>query len=149
MAAPPPGGPNETFTTQGCTIMSQWVYDRAMRHIPFLTLLLGSMAFAGETLPDEARVDDGEQDAALQQRFAAPVIPAEELESLYLQSPVEIGSSPAQGMRSVNGEELYSDSEAQILERQRAETRSTDPILPPVERPPLPTIPVGVPIRQL
>jgi hypothetical protein len=50
-------------------------------------------------------------------------------------------------MRSVQGEELYSESDAQILERQRAE--SAAPIVLPEERPPLPTIPVGVPIRQL
>lgn len=120
-----------------------------MRHIPILTLLLSSLAFGGETLPDEARLDDGEAEADMQERFSAPVMGADELEETYLQSPVEIGGSPAQGMRSVKGEELYSDSDAQIMERQRVESRSADPIVPPVERPPLPTIPVGVPIRQL
>lgn len=129
--------------------MARWVYYRAMRHIPILTLLLSSLAFGGETLPDEARLDDGEAEADMQERFSAPVMGADELEETYLQSPVEIGGSPAQGMRSVKGEELYSDSDAQIMERQRVESRSADPIVPPVERPPLPTIPVGVPIRQL
>ncbi|MCK5875741.1 MAG: hypothetical protein KAG82_13675 [Alcanivoracaceae bacterium] len=118
-----------------------------MRHIPILTLLLSSLAFGGETLPDEARVDDGEDEAEMQERFSAPVMGADELENLYLQSPVEIGGSPAQGMRSVKGEELYSDSDAQLLERQRAE--SAAPIVLPEARPPLPTIPPGVPIRQL
>ena len=118
-----------------------------MRHIPILALLLSSLAFGGETLPDEARVDDGEDETEMQQRFSAPVMGSDELESLYLQSPVEIGGSPAQGMRSVQGEGLYSDSDAQILERQRAE--SAAPIVLPEARPPLPTIPAGVPIRQL
>lgn len=120
-----------------------------MRHSLVLTLLLSSLAFGGETLPDEARLDDGEGEEEMQERFSAPVMGSDELENLYLQSPVEIGGSPAQGMRSVQGEELYSDSDAQIMERQRVESRSADPIVPPVERPPLPTIPVGVPIRQL
>jgi hypothetical protein len=118
-----------------------------MRHSLFLTLLLSSLAFGGETLPDEARLDDGEGESDMQERFSAPVMDSDELEDLYLQSPVEIGGSPAQGMRSVQGEELYSESDAQILERQRAE--SAAPIVLPEERPPLPTIPVGVPIRQL
>ena len=149
MAVPPLGGPNVRHVCRGCTTVPRWVYDRPMRLIPVLTLLLSSLAFGGETLPDEARLDDGEGETNMQERFSAPVMGADELESLYLQSPVEIGGSPAQGMRSVQGEELYSDSDAQIMERQRVESRSADPIVPPVERPPLPTIPVGVPIRQL
>ncbi len=127
--------------------MPRWVYHRPMRHSLIFTLLLSSVAFAGETLPDEARLDDGEGEAEMQQRFSAPVMDRGELENLYLQSPVEVGGSSAQGMRSVQGEELYSESDAQLLERQRAE--SIVPIVPPVERPALPTIPAGVPIRQL
>ena len=71
-----------------------------MRHIPIFALLLSSLAFGGETLPDEARIDDGEDETEMQERFSAPVMGSDELESLYLQSPVEIGGSPAQGMRS-------------------------------------------------
>ena len=147
MAAPPLGGPNVRYVHRGCTAAPRWVYHRLMRHSLFLTLLLSSLAFGGETLPDEARLDDGEDEAEMQERFSAPVMDKDELENLYLQSPVEIGGSSAQGMRSVKGEELYSDSDAQIMERQRAE--SIAPIVPPVERPALPTIPAGVPIRQL
>jgi hypothetical protein len=120
-----------------------------MRYLLFLTLLPIALVHAGETLPDEARHANDEQDQQMQTRFGAPVMDAEELENLYLQSPVEIGASPAQGMRSVKGEERYSDSDAQNLERQRVQAQSANPIVAPVERPPLPTLPAGVPIRQL
>jgi hypothetical protein len=120
-----------------------------MKRIYGLMVLLVSVAFAGETLPDEATFANGEEDERLQQRFGAQVMASDELEGLYLQSPVEIGVAPEQGMRSVQGEELYSESDALILERQRMESRSGERVAPLPERPPLPTIPAGVPIRQL
>lgn len=125
------------------------VYDQSMRYFMVPILLLTALADAGETLPDEARHASSEQDQQMQARFSAPVMDAEELENLYLQSPVEIGASPVQGMRSVKGEELYSDSDAQNQERQRTQAQSANPIAAPVERAPLPTLPAGVPIRQL
>lgn len=120
-----------------------------MKKLLLLTGLFSALAYGGETLPDQARLSDGEQDQELQQRFAAPVMAADELEDLYLQSPVEIGESTAREMRSVQGESLYSDSDAQLLERQRAETRNAPPtqLTPPAPVPA--TLPVGVPIRQL
>src|SRR5690554_8015132 len=85
----------------------------------FSSLALSTLVQAAETLPDEVRLNDEEKDQALQQRFAAPVMPAEELEGLYLQSPVEIGASSANELRSVKGEQLYSDEDAMRQERQQ------------------------------
>ncbi|MDF1628528.1 MAG: hypothetical protein P1U78_01920 [Alcanivoracaceae bacterium] len=120
-----------------------------MKRLVLFTWLFSALAYGGETLPDQARLSDEEKDQDTQQRFAAPVMAAEELEQLYLQSPVEIGESTARAMRSVQGESLYSDSDAQFQERQRTETRVAPPseLTPP---PPVPaTLPAGVPIRQL
>lgn len=120
-----------------------------MRKILLVTCFFSALAHGGETLPDQVRLSDEEKDQQLQERFAAPVMAAEELEDLYLQSPVEIGESTAREMRSVQGESLYSDNDAQLQERQRAETHSAPPtqIVPPTPAPA--TLPVGVPIRQL
>ena len=149
MATRPSGGPKGTLACQDCRNAPTWVYDPDMRKLLLLTGLFSALAYGGETLPDQVRLSDEEKDQEIQQRFAAPVMAAEELEDLYLQSPVEIGESTARAMRSVQGESLYSDSDAQFLERQRAETRNEPPaqLVPP---PPVPaTLPVGVPIRQL
>jgi hypothetical protein len=121
-----------------------------MRYLIVPALLLAALAQAGETLPDEARHADGEQDQQMQQRFPAPVMDAGELERLYLQSPVEIGESPAEGLRSVRGEDRYTDSDARNRERQRMEVPTVRPPSPAsLEPSPMPTLPAGVPIRQL
>lgn len=133
---------------EGVPIRGAGVYDQAMRYWPIVTFLCSALAYGGETLPDEARFGAADE-VDMQERFNAQVMDAEELENLYLQSPVEISSSPASAMRSVQGEELQSITEAQNLERQRAESLSSQPPPAPVDIPNLPTLPAGVPIRQL
>lgn len=117
--------------------------------LAFSPVLLSGFVHGAETLPDEARVNDEEKDQAMQQRFAAPVMAAEELEELYLQSPVEIGSGSASDMRSVKGEQLHSDEDAMRQERQRGEARNAQPIRLPPPPPPPPNMPAREPIRQL
>lgn len=135
-----------------------WAYHLVMKRILRLTLLpallfsslaLSSLVQGAESLPDEVRLNDGEKDQAMQQRFAAPVMAAEELEGLYLQSPIEIGAGSANELRSVKGEQLYSDEDAMRQERQRAETRNAQPVRLPPPPPPPPNMPASEPIRQL
>jgi hypothetical protein len=149
MARLPSSGPKGTLACPGCRNGPTWVYDPRMKKLLLLTWLFSALAHGGESLPDQARPGDDEKDQDIQQRFAAPVMAADELEDLYLQSPVEIGDSTARAMRSVKGESPYSDSDAQLQERQRAETRSPLPIQIPEPSQVPPTIPAGVPIRQL
>ena len=113
-----------------------------------LTVLLTTLVKAGETLPDEVRFADDEPDQDMQQRFPAPMMDAGELEQLYLQSPVEVGTSPASGLRAVRGEEPYAE-EVRNQERQRLESLSSQPPPTAQEQPVLPPVPAGVPIRQL
>lgn len=115
----------------------------------FFSSLAVSVLVQAESLPDEVRLNDEEKDQAMQQRFAAPVMAAEELEELYLQSPIEIGEDSASEMRSVRGEQLYSDDDARRQERQRAEARNALPTTLPPPPPPAPSMPTSGPIQQL
>src|SRR5690606_14508 len=82
---------------EGVPIRGAGVYDQAMRYWPIVTFLCSALAYGGETLPDEARFGAADE-VDMQERFNAQVMDAEELENLYLQSPVEISSSPASAM---------------------------------------------------
>ena len=108
---------------------------------------LPALALAAETLPDGAHTDDGESDAHMQQRFAAPLLDSDELEQLFLESPYALDAPAAEGMRSVQGEELYTESENLQREQIRLQQRAAPELPPRLNLPPLET--PREPIRQL
>jgi len=114
----------------------------------FLYPLLTAVSHAGEQLPDAAPTLNDEQDQQMQERFAAPLMQSDELEGLYLQSPIEVGNESREGLSAVKDESLYSESDALLRERQRISTPNNDPSRI-IDRSSLPSVPVGKPIQQL
>jgi len=123
-----------------------------MKPLMILTLLLcpflAAVSHASEQLPDAALVLDDEQDQQMQQRFPAPLMQSDELEGLYLQSPIEVGNESREGLSAVKDGSLYSESDALLRERQQISTPNNDPSRI-IDRSSLPSVPVGKPIQQL
>lgn len=114
------------------------------------TLLTASLApaslLASEQLPDSAPPDD----QAPQSRENGPsqALESDELEALYLQSPVELDTTDeSQGLNALSSESRYLENEQQeLLQRQR----DTVQIIPsPEDAPPPPPPPTLMPVRDL
>lgn len=110
-------------------------------------LLLSMPVLAGETLPEGARTDDGESDERMQQRFSGPLLDSDELEQLFLQSPRALEAPATEGMRSVQNEELYTESENLQREQIHLQQRASPELPPRLDLPPLEA--PREPIRQL
>jgi hypothetical protein len=113
----------------------------------FLLMLTGP-ALAAEQIPDSAIIDnDADSAAANKKRFSTPELNSEEMQGLYLKSPIELDNTEEQGMRSVNDAERYSETD--LLFRERLQGRTSN-MQPPqqIERPALP-IPPRAPPNQL
>ncbi len=95
---------------------------------------------AGETLPDSAP-SGGDTQHSMDGRFRSPAMGTEEMQQLYLQSPVELGNTQEEGLRSVNDQDLYSETD--LLQRERLQSSRNNAPAPPTyyERPPLPELP--------
>lgn len=132
--------------------LAYWRYYPFMKPLMIVTVfwygLLCATSQAGEQLPDRALTLDDEQEEQMQERFAAPLMQTDELEGLYLQSPIEIGNESREGLSAVKDESLYSESDALLRERQQISTPNNDPSRT-IDRSSLPSVPVGKPIQQL
>lgn len=112
-----------------------------------MTLILLPVLAWGEELPDSAELPDEQDSAETEERFSAPSMNSEELNSLFLESPVELGNAEDEGgMNSLSDEDRYKDSDLFLRERlqsdrlgaplrpeeQKDEQRETPPLLAPL-----------------
>ena len=104
---------------------------------------------AQEELPDRAPMED-ENEAAMAERFAAPVMGSEEMESLYLESPALVDNPEEQGMSALSDKDRFLESDP-LFQEQLRQSQDTitiqtpdDPVDPP---PPPPSF--FEPVRQL
>lgn len=110
-----------------------------------LLLLLGAAANAAELLPDSADVQ-GEDDAAMSKRFHTPPLSGEEMQNLYLQSPTELDNTEKEGLRSLDDDERYTETDLLFRERLQGGSTLTPP--PEIDRTTPPPPPPSV-IQQL
>lgn len=109
----------------------------------FTLLLFTCFASAAEQLPDsaETEIDDS---ASMKDRFSNPAMNQQEMQNLYLQSPVELDNTEEEGIRSVNDQRRYSETDLQLREQLQGGTKPS-PQIDLDTPPPLPSNP----IRQL
>ena len=119
-----------------------------MKRIMLRTLMMVTLSpavlLADEQLLDRAPPDD----QARQTREKGPnqALNSEELESLYLQSPVELDTTDeSQGLNALSSDSRYLESDQELLQRQR----DTVQIIPTPEEATPPTPPTLIPVRDL
>lgn len=123
-------------------------YGAMKTPILLFLLILTAPALAAEQIPDSAIIDnDAESAAANKKRFSTPELNSEEMQGLYLKSPIELDNTEEQGMRSVNDAERYSETDLLFRERFQGRPGSMQPAQQ-IERPTLP-IPPRAPLNQL
>lgn len=119
---------------------------RTMKIILTTLILAPGLAWAAEQLPDTAPPDD----AAPHTREKGPAHPMDgkEMDSLYLQSPVELDTSDeSRGLNALSPDARYLENEQQEQIRQRqAESVRPPPVQDNTPPPPPPTL---IPIRDL
>ena len=118
---------------------------RTMKTILKTLILTPGLAWAAEQLPDTAPPDD----AAPQTREKDPAHPmdGEEMDSLYLQSPVELDTSDEnRGLNALSAEARYLENEQQEMRQRQAESVRPPAVRDDTPPPPPPTL---IPIRQL
>ena len=118
-----------------------------MRYL--MALLLLPVLAQGEELPDSAELPDAQDSADMEERFSAPSMDSEELNSLFLESPVELGNAEDEGgMNSLSDEDRYKESDLFFRERRQSEELRA-PVRPDAreERPESP--PLLAPLREL
>lgn len=117
----------------------------------YLTALLLVPALAwGEKLPDSAELPDQGDAAETGERFSAPSMNSEELNSLFLESPVELGNAEDKGgMNALSDEDRYKDSDLFLRERLQSD-RLRAPLRPEDQREDKPeSPPLLAPLREL
>lgn len=121
-----------------------------MKTLYRLLLCLPLTALAGEQLPDSAPSGDAADDAAMSERFAAPPMDSEEMQSLYLKSPVQLENAEEKGgLESLSDEDRYKESDLFFRERQSSEGLLPLPVIEPENRnPDAFKVPI-TPMRQL
>lgn len=113
----------------------------------WLLLLLPVVASGGEQLPDSApqESEDGE---AMADRFGAPAMSLEELESLFLASPLVLDTDEERRGGKAVGDQRHI-SETIILQRERERERALENVEMPSRELPPPPLPTYNPIRDL
>jgi hypothetical protein len=109
-------------------------------------LLCLPRAAIGEELPDSAPNSD-EDPAAMAERFAAPPMDSEEMQSLYLESPLQVENAEEKGgLESLSDEDRYKETDLLFRERFNSDRLLPVPSLEPDERDPAAPV---TPMRQL
>jgi hypothetical protein len=116
----------------------------------YLLLILLPVLAGAEELPESSRIA-GEDEAGMSERFSAPVMDNDEMKSLYLESPVELGNvEDRSGMQALSDENRYLESDLLFHERQQSDRLDQTPItLPEEKEPEVPRIPLLAPLREL
>tara|TARA_R110002073_G_scaffold84612_8_gene201903 strand:+ start:8490 stop:8852 length:363 start_codon:yes stop_codon:yes gene_type:complete len=113
--------------------------------ILLILLILTAPALAAEQIPDSAIIDNDADNATTnKKRFSTPELNSEEMQGLYLKSPIELDNTEEQGMRSVNDAERYSETDLLFRERLQGHPGSMRPPQQ-IERPTFPTPPRAPP----
>ncbi len=87
-----------------------------------MVLILLPVLARGEKLPDSAELPHEQDSAETEERFSAPSMSNEELNSLFLESPVELGNAEDKGgMNSLSDEDRYKESDLFLRERRRSD----------------------------
>lgn len=116
-----------------------------MNKFILITILNAPLLVMAEQLPDTAPPDS--EEPRTEARLPAQALDGEEMDSLYLQSPVELDTSGEdQGLNAVSQENRYLENDLQELRQRQAETVQPPPIQDEAPPPPPPTL---MPIRQL
>ncbi len=111
-------------------------------------LLLPALAW-GEELPDSAELPDAQDSAAMDERFSAPSMDSEELNSLFLESPVELGNAEDEGgMNSLSDEDRYRGSDLFFRERRQSDQLDA-PLRPEAQKDRPEPPPLLAPLREL
>lgn len=121
---------------------------RRLRVLTLLTCALAGTVFAAERLPESAPGDEPVgRDMA--ERFPAPVMEAEEMERLFLETPLLIEPEETRrgGGRTLPDQQRYAEQDPSFLERLRSQGTAAPP--PPLEQVTPPPAPVGIPVREL
>ena len=121
---------------------------KAMKRIILHTLMMASLAPltlpAAEQLPDSAPPD--EQAPQTSEKGPAKAMESHELESLYLESPVELDTTDeSKGLNAISSESRYLENDQELLQRQR----DTVQVIPTPEEAPPPPPPTLMPVRDL
>ena len=118
---------------------------RAMKTILKTLLFAPALALAAEQLPDAAPPDD--ETPRTREKSPAQPLNGQEMESLYLQSPVELDTSDeSRGLNAVSPDTRYLENEQQELRQRQAESLRPPPVQDDTPPPPPPTL---MPIRDL
>lgn len=119
-------------------------YDGMTTRLLATALLLVSATLpAAEQLPDSANVQR-DDDASLSGRFSSPPLDSEAMQNLYLESPVELGNTEEEGLRGVDNDTRYSETDLLFRERLQG---GADALRPRVEidRPEISAPPLSAP----
>lgn len=114
--------------------------------LPLATLLfLPALVWAAEPLPDTAPPED-QAPQTRERPFGQPLL-GEELEALYLQSPLELDiSGERQGLNALSPDSRYLENEQQEQQRRRAESFRPPPVDSDAPKAPPPTL---IPLQGL
>ncbi|MCG8393560.1 MAG: hypothetical protein MI745_10795 [Pseudomonadales bacterium] len=116
-----------------------------MKTILKTLLFAPALALAAEQLPDAAPPDD--ETPRTREKSPAQPLNGQEMESLYLQSPVELDTSDeSRGLNAVSPDTRYLENEQQELRQRQAESLRPPPVQDDTPPPPPPTL---MPIRDL
>jgi hypothetical protein len=118
-----------------------------MRYLIVL-LILAPLAAATEELPDSADLPEERDAESMQDRFPAPTMDSGEMESLFLESPVELGNPDERsGMESMSDEDRFRESD--LFFRERRQSESLDRAKQPDTEPQVPNPPLRAPLEEL
>ena len=126
-----------------CPLLVKKAYYDGMRTLCLLTLLLiCPLTVAAEQLPDASQPGAADDASAMQQRMKTPAMNHDEMENVYLQSPVELGNREEEGMRSVTDDSRYPETD--LLSREQLQNRNSSLQPPPdLDRTPPPPLPLS------
>ncbi|EKF73425.1 hypothetical protein A11A3_13770 [Alcanivorax hongdengensis A-11-3] len=111
-------------------------------------LLTPLLAWSAEQLPDNAPPDS--EAPQPKKKPSAPTLDGKEMDSFYLQSPVELDTSDERkGLNAISKDNRYPDNGANDINRQRQAESVTPPPLPADNDVPKAPPPTSMPIRGM
>lgn len=138
-----PGSHSPPYATQEARRLR-----RALLLAGLLAGLLASGGALAEALPESSPGDEpvGREMA---ERFPAPVMDAEEMERLFLETPLLIEPEETRrgGGRTLPDQQRYAEQDPSFIERLRSQGTVAPPPPPEQATPPPPL--VGIPVREL
>lgn len=121
---------------------------RRLHRALLLAGLLASGGALAEALPESSPGDEP-VGSEMAERFPAPVMDAEEMERLFLETPLLIEPEETRrgGGRTLPDQQRYAEQDPSFIERLRSQGTVAPPPPPEQATPPPPL--VGIPVREL